>query len=270
VIEISSDQPLRARLLIPSIALIVAATMIPYGLRHPSLHYIDYSYSLADFLNNLILYLPLGFSLYACSLRRAFLVGLALSTSAEVLQLTYVDRIPSPFDILKNTAGAVMGYLLAAFWIHTFKLRPNMVPIARPVAALGVPVAVVGVLLLVRTPVRSDFSNWDSSFDLVIGNEATGNHPWVGTLSELAIYPAATDARQIRWLSYRDGNSATLNSAANSPALGTPLYKIIPPAAIRTGDFTSVKSARNGTAISIKDPFTGSPFPGEHHSAVAA
>jgi outer membrane receptor protein involved in Fe transport len=42
----------------------------------------------------------------------------------------------------------------------------------------------------------------------------------------------------------------------------TPAYRIIPPAAIRTGDFSAVKNARTGAAIAILDPFSGSPFPG--------
>ena len=32
------------------------------------------------------------------------------------------------------------------------------------------------------------FSNWDLAFPLVLGNEATGDRPWTGTLSSVAIY----------------------------------------------------------------------------------
>jgi hypothetical protein len=42
----------------------------------------------------------------------------------------------------------------------------------------------------------------------------------------------------------------------------TPAYRIIPPSAIRTGDFSAVKNVRTGTSIAILDPFDGSPFPG--------
>src|SRR3979490_389360 len=86
---------LRLRLLLPSIAMIVAGTMVPTGLRHPSLAYIDNTFTADDFVNNLLLYTPLGVALSGSSLIRAFLVGLSLSTSAEVLQLGYVGRVPS-------------------------------------------------------------------------------------------------------------------------------------------------------------------------------
>src|SRR5271154_5771333 len=71
---------LRLRLLVPTIALIVVATMIPVGLRHPSRRYIQYVFDPADFLNNILLYMPLGIALCGTSLRRAFLFGLSLST----------------------------------------------------------------------------------------------------------------------------------------------------------------------------------------------
>jgi hypothetical protein len=104
-------QPLRLRFLIPSIALIVATTMIPVGLRHPLTSYIEYNFSSADFINNLILYVPLGIALGGSSPLRVFLVALSLSTCAELPQLGYIDRIPSPFDIASNTCGALTGYL---------------------------------------------------------------------------------------------------------------------------------------------------------------
>ena len=60
------------RLLAPAIALIVATTMIPVGLRYPSLRHIEYTFDPLDFLNNIVLYMPLGLALCGTSLRRAF------------------------------------------------------------------------------------------------------------------------------------------------------------------------------------------------------
>ena len=42
----------------------------------------------------------------------------------------------------------------------------------------------------------------------------------------------------------------------------SPTYKLIPPAAIRTGDFSNVTNARTGALIPVLDPFAGTPFPG--------
>ena len=75
---------LRLRLLLPSIAVIVIGTMVPTGLRHPSLAYIDNTFTADDFVSNLVLYMPLGIALSSSSLIRAFLVGLpAVASSAE-------------------------------------------------------------------------------------------------------------------------------------------------------------------------------------------
>jgi hypothetical protein len=57
-------------------------------------------------------------------------------------------------------------------------------------------------MLLLHRP-RSDFSNWDSTYHLVIGNELTGNRPWAGTILEAAIYPSAMAPSQINDLTSR-------------------------------------------------------------------
>jgi VanZ family protein len=188
---------LRLRLLAPSIALIVVATMIPVGLRHPSLRYINNSFELADFLNNILLYMPLGIALSGSSLLRTGVFGLSLSTAAEVLQLAYVDRIPSVSDITSNTCGALVGYLVALAWLRVTGIDPKSLRISRPLAAVGIPAAIIGVVMLVDHPTRSDFSNWSPTFPLVVGNELTGDRPWVGTISEFQIYPFAMAPSQI-------------------------------------------------------------------------
>ena len=38
--------------------------------------------------------------------------------------------------------------------------------------------------------------------------------------------------------------------------------KLVPPTAVRTGDFSQVNNARTGAPIAILDPFAGTPFPG--------
>jgi hypothetical protein len=55
---------------------------------------------------------------------------------------------------------------------------------------LGLAVAVGSTLLSVGRRLENDFSNWER-FPLVIGNEATGDRPWVGWLLELSVYDRA-------------------------------------------------------------------------------
>src|SRR5271165_2961984 len=161
--------------------------MIPIGLRHPSLIYIQDLFSTPDFINNLVLYMPLGIALSGSSLIRAFLFGLSLSTCAEVLQLGYVDRIPSFLDIASNTSGAVAGYLAAKLFLKRAN-GPRSLGLYRPVAAGAIPIAILGTLALLHPRPVSDFSNWNPTFHLAVGNELTGNRGWSGTISEVTIY----------------------------------------------------------------------------------
>jgi hypothetical protein len=182
--------------LAPAIALIVAATMIPTGLRHPSLSYIQDIFNGTDFVNNLILYMPLGIALGGTSLTRAFFFGLCLSTCAEVLQLGYVDRVPSFLDILSNTCGAVIGYVIARMLLRTGH-DPRLLRLYRPVTVAAIPIAILGTLALLHPSPASDFSDWSPAFHLAAGNELTGDRPWSGTISELAIYPFAMSPAQV-------------------------------------------------------------------------
>ena len=188
--------PLHLRLLILSIALIVATTLIPVAFRFPSTSYINYKYGAADFINNLLLYVPLGIALGGYSLLRTFLWGASLSTFAELMQLGYVDRIPSPFDVATNTAGALLGYVIGAYWLRANR-SPISVTVPRPLAATALPAAIAGTIILLLHRPASDFSNWSPTFHLAIGNELTGDRPWNGTVSKLAIYPSAMDSSSI-------------------------------------------------------------------------
>ena len=193
-------------MLVPSIALIVAATMIPLRLRHPSLRYIIDAFDLSDIINNVLLYLPLGIALGGSSLKRALLFGLCLSTCAETLQLGFVDRIPSFGDIASNTGGAVAGYVLARLWLPGGALRSLRLP--RPVAMAAIPVAILGTLALVHPRPTSDFSNWSSTFHLAVGNELNGMRPWAGTIAEFVVYPFAMNASQISDIAHQGEISA--------------------------------------------------------------
>src|ERR1700733_1838343 len=134
-LKLFGQPALRLSLLAPAIALIVAATMIPVGLRHPSLRFIDNSFDPPDIANNIILYLPLGIALCRSSLRRAFLFGFCLAATAEVWQLACIDRIPSFVDVAGNTAGSVLGYLAAEAFVRVTGKNPKTLWISRPLAA---------------------------------------------------------------------------------------------------------------------------------------
>jgi hypothetical protein len=193
--------------------------MIPTGLRHPSLSYIDNQFSLDDFINNMFLYLPLGIAIGGTSLLRAFLVGLAVSTGAEMLQLGYVDRIPSFVDIASNTGGAVAGYFVAKLFFRDRGRNLTRLRLNRSFAAAAIPLALLGTASLVHPLMASDFSNWSSSFQLAAGNEVSGDRPWSGTISELSIYPFAMSAEQIQQLA-RPGARPNATAMFGAPVAG--------------------------------------------------
>jgi VanZ like family len=243
---------LRLRLLLPSIALIVAGTMVPTGLRHPSLAYIDNTFTADDFVSNLILYTPLGIALSGSSLLRAFLVGLSLSTSAEVLQLGYVNRVPSLSDIASNTCGAVVGYLAATFWRRATGYNPVSLRVYRPLALAAIPVAIFGTMMLLLHRPRSDFSNWSSTFHLAVGNELTGDRPWAGTISEFSIYPFAMAPSQINALTSRTSGSypseppivSLAPTRSGRPLLSQPEERRLYDTLVKANQFTLLVSMR--------------------------
>jgi len=188
--------------------------MIPTRLRHPSLTYIQDNFDPADFINNLFLYMPLGIALSGTSLIRVFFFGLSLATCAEVLQLGYVDRIPSFVDIASNTCGGVIGYLVARLVLGRAD-GPRSLQLYRPIAVAAIPIAILGTVTLLHKRPTSDFSNWSPAFHLAAGNELTGNRPWSGTISELAIFPFAMSAEQIN-----DFARQTASSHGTAPIVG--------------------------------------------------
>jgi VanZ like family len=202
------------------LAIVVVTTMIPEGLRVPSLRYVQFTYSLPDFINNLLLYVPLGFFLGGRRFVQATLAALALATTAETLQLSFVHRVPSPYDALTNTFGAIVGYLLARMWAAALGSFPPSLPIPKLLALAGIPAAVLGSWSLLRHPTRTDFSNWDRSFRVTLGNALTGNRSWKGTISHLAIYPQALNPEEVGWSTRGEqGNGGKIPTALsrNSP-----------------------------------------------------
>jgi hypothetical protein len=113
--------------------------------------------SRGDMLNNLLLYMPLGFCVAliveprfgrAAAMGTALTAGVALSLAMELLQASIAPRVPSLTDLSLNALGALAGTLGGSTW-HAFgsRIAPQGAPLsrARVVAAL-----IVGLWLVMR------------------------------------------------------------------------------------------------------------------------
>ncbi|MEA5466491.1 VanZ family protein [Leptothoe sp. PORK10 BA2] len=45
--------------------------------------------------------------------------------------------------------------------------------------------------------ITGDFSNWDTSYPLLLGNERTGDRPWLGRIEQLAFYQGPMSATEV-------------------------------------------------------------------------
>lgn len=110
-----------------------------------------------DMLNNVLLYLPLGFCLAlaleprlgrGAALLGAVVAGGLLSLAMEVAQASIAIRVPSLRDLALNTAGAAAGALAGSAW-HSLGAR--MTPRAGPRGRAGaVAVALLVLWLIAR------------------------------------------------------------------------------------------------------------------------
>ena len=117
-----------------SVIIILAGSLYPFRLCVPSsgigpvaalFESLGRSPPSRDFLANIVFYAPIGLfgTLLGTGTRtrrlaRVLLAAAALSASNELLQY-YVGRQTSAFDIVANTFGALLGTIVAIFWLQT-------------------------------------------------------------------------------------------------------------------------------------------------------
>ncbi len=155
-----------------------------------------------DFLENIVFFLPLGFSL-ACwwEKRRwwrllflAWMAGAALSLLVEYLQVFLPSRGPQWSDVAANSLGAALGFLMfecAGLAILRFALRleeriERFFTPPRIASAFGAYLALVLVCsaILQRS---TNLAHWSRGDSLIIGNDATKRHPWHGRILRVEI-----------------------------------------------------------------------------------
>ncbi len=145
-----------------------------------------------DFAANLVAFLPIGMALYRSPALRMTLLALGLSLTIELCQ-QWLPRQQDVTDLLANTSGAGVGWVVARFWTARWP-GPVVRSVTRHWMLRATVVAILGaVAVQAAMATAHDFSNWES-FPAIIGNSAWGDRPWTGQVSELEVYDRALGA----------------------------------------------------------------------------
>ena len=157
-----------------------------------------------ELLRNLILFIPLGFStanlLKYQGLRRwpngiaAVVILLVLSAFIELLQVFLPGRTATLSDILARSFGGLFGTV--CFYIWRRKIAHFIEVIvswfwtnfsARNLYYFCLSYIALFAVFSASLQANTHLGNWDTDVPLIIGNEATGDRPWRGYVSEIAI-----------------------------------------------------------------------------------
>ncbi len=224
-----------------------------------------------DFLN-VLLFVPFGFGLAAEARRKGWkglgpllgtaLVSFAFSLLIEVLQSYIPDRDTSWQDLVGNTLGGLVGYVLLVReggpilqWASTVLdalRRCISPPVARTLFLFWL---ALGLILGFTLQHQSRITNWDSGVTLNIGDSASGDHPWNGRVARIEIADRAMSSRELE--SADPTNLALVSTAdlvASYPTAGPDL-----PAAVIPDRMARLRKGSQFTLQMICTPATDAP-----------
>lgn len=168
---------------------------------------------LRDIVLNILLFVPFGFNLACLGEKKKWprrllptltlIVSLAFSFAIELSQMFMPTREGSWPDVLTNAIGGVVG-----LWLFRGQgrqiLRFSSIIVNRVMTMLPPRVLAIGYagylvcVLITAIPLQSlsHLSNWNPSYPLMLGNDATGNRPWHGHIFRVEIANRALDNKQ--------------------------------------------------------------------------
>jgi hypothetical protein len=104
------------------------------------------------------------------------------------------------FDVLANVVGCVLAALVARRFASE-QSYPLTVAVGTW-TAVALAAFSTCVLILWAQPLPStSLANWQIDYPILLGNETTGDRPWQGRVSRLAVYPVALTKHQLRAIS---------------------------------------------------------------------
>ena len=223
-------------LLIASLSIISVATIYPFKFVVPQglsvksiLESFNYSSSIKDYTQNILLFIPLGISLAAIAVakqvrrtqrsRRVIashqrlsnwsililgcLISAAVSTTVELTQLFLPIRVSNLTDIICNSLGGVVGGFLYCWRKDLINFAIGVIKADRRRLSLkSLSLAIVSYCTIVAVAIwilliNANLSNWNEDFYLAIGNEITGDRPWNGYLNSLYLSDRSLERSQV-------------------------------------------------------------------------
>lgn len=195
---------------------------IPASFFHPT--------NLNDQIENILLFIPFGFGLTGWIQRTrlekivVFILVLAASASfsftVEVIQIFLPSRSSTISDVVTNTIGGCLGF--AGFslgkseipgYLATRIAKIRGLLSIQTLAACFVGYATLTVLIAIALQNATNLGHWNPAFPLLLGNEATGDRPWQGYISQVYVADKAFSQEDVaRTFSHQQPPSAIANS----------------------------------------------------------
>lgn len=207
-------------LLVASLSCICVATIFPFKFSIPEgfswqfiIEEFNFGSSVKDYLQNILLFIPLGISLgiiftptqqkIGMILGIIFFTSALLSTSIELSQFLLPSRISNLTDIIYNSLGGILGgilYYWRTYIIDFFSGVLTANPHKLSLKSLLVAIATYCILILFGIWVLSisvNLTNWVEDYYLAIGNEVTGDRPWNGYIQSLYISDRSLNSSEV-------------------------------------------------------------------------
>jgi VanZ family protein len=208
-------------LVITSVLAVLIATLYPFNFYFSGnlsiqtiITNFDNASSFEDLVNNILLFMPLGFSSTALLQKinikpiskffTLIIISTSLSVAVEILQMFLPSRSPTPADIINNTIGGILGgicfytwdsqsfiYILSSVENSRFK---NSI---RKISLLFFGYILLSFIILIPWQSTTNLSNWNLAYPLLLGNEKTGDKPWQGYISEIHIADKAFPKNEV-------------------------------------------------------------------------
>lgn len=219
------------------VAAVAVATLYPFNFSVPAdlsfgaiFERFDNTSFFNDQVNNILLFMPLGFgvtSIYArkhvsplIQILAVIATGACLSFTVEILQSFLPSRDPTPADIFNNTLGSFVG-LLSFYVLDTRQFRSTLDYIQNNRVSnsrVGIVGFLTGYIILaffvgISWENNISLNQWNTNFPLVIGNERTGDRPWQGSVSQIAIADKAFSDSEIEKVFSNPNYLASTNDA---------------------------------------------------------